>query len=704
MMTRISSLASLYILLLAVMASADLAAQTRMQAQNIEMAALQPHLAWQRTSPTAQHPDGPVLYQIIFRSSATPGSIPKIGNNFTLTNSLITDNGSQVAIGNLSIASGGIISFANGQTFPGTGSGTVTSAGLAAPASDFIVSNSPVTGAGTLTLAWNTAPTSTNTVNAIVKRDANGSFSAGAINASSTITSLNAATSNIAIIGHSSATTGFGIGVEGVSDSASSTAGVFNNTLGGKILSLQNNGGELVSISGGNTTISASSSTAGMILQARSLATSGFTTGIYGESNSPIGYGASFVNNNAAGKILAGLGPGSSEVFDVYASGAVTASSNTTNATITGHNSNAGGQGIAGTGNIGVYGLSGSNFSLGFSGNAAIWGDGRTGTTYGVVGTSTGNTATGTAGLSDSGTGVLAKSNTGLGLHAVSNSLSGIAAFLENPAGGDILIGESSNGFDVLRVGGTGFLQITSTTSLADIRMGDPGCGQGFTGIGFGALSSCNNYAIVGDNVGTTYINSSGNGHGIHFRHNNGDQMTIDEFGTASIGGSLQVGGSLGVVGTKNFRIDHPLAPAEKYLVHASIESSEVMDLYSGNVVLDRKGEAWVQLPDWFEALNQDFRYALTAIGAPGPNLYIAREIQDHRFKIAGGKPLSKVSWQVTGVRHDAYMAAHPMQVEEDKGTLRGTYLHPELFGQPPSKQATRQAQPSAAVTKSGGQ
>ncbi len=128
------------------------------------------------------------------------------------------------------------------------------------------------------------------------------------------------------------------------------------------------------------------------------------------------------------------------------------------------------------------------------------------------------------------------------------------------------------------------------------------------------------------------------------------------------------------------------------------------MDLYSGNVILDRKGEAWVHLPDWFEALNQDFRYVLTAIGAPGPNLYIAREIRDHRFKVAGGKPLSKVSWQVTGIRHDAYMAAHPMQVEEDKGALRGTYLAPELFGQPPSKQAARQAQPSAAVTKSGGQ
>jgi hypothetical protein len=32
---------------------------------------------------------------------------------------------------------------------------------------------------------------------------------------------------------------------------------------------------------------------------------------------------------------------------------------------------------------------------------------------------------------------------------------------------------------------------------------------------------------------------------------------------------------------------------------------------------------------NWFGALNKDFRYQLTAIGAPGPNLHIAEEISD---------------------------------------------------------------------------
>jgi hypothetical protein len=79
----------------------------------------------------------------------------------------------------LHIASNGQITFASGQVFPGTGSGTVTSVGLTAPSSDFTVSGSPVTGSGTLNLAWNVAPTSADTPNAIVKRDSFGGFFAG---------------------------------------------------------------------------------------------------------------------------------------------------------------------------------------------------------------------------------------------------------------------------------------------------------------------------------------------------------------------------------------------------------------------------------------------------------------------------------------------------------------------------------------------
>ena len=106
-----------------------------------------------------------------------------------------------------------------------------------------------------------------------------------------------------------------------------------------------------------------------------------------------------------------------------------------------------------------------------------------------------------------------------------------------------------------------------------------------------------------------------------------------------------------------------------------------MMNIYNGNVTLDEGGQAVVELPDYFEALNRDFRYQLTCIGGFAP-VYIAQEIEDNRFQIAGGTPGLKVSWQVTGVRHDAYAEAHRLPVEEMKPVEeRGLYIHPTAFG-----------------------
>jgi hypothetical protein len=96
-----------------------------------------------------------------------------------------------------------------------------------------------------------------------------------------------------------------------------------------------------------------------------------------------------------------------------------------------------------------------------------------------------------------------------------------------------------------------------------------------------------------------------------------------------------------------------------------------MMTIYNGEVTLDSFGEAEVELPSWFEALNQDFRYQLTAIGAPAPNLHVAKTIQGNRFRIAGGSPGLVVSWQVTGVRHDVYAEAHRIPVEAWKPEIK---------------------------------
>jgi hypothetical protein len=134
----------------------------------------------------------------------------------------------------------------------------------------------------------------------------------------------------------------------------------------------------------------------------------------------------------------------------------------------------------------------------------------------------------------------------------------------------------------------------------------------------------------------------------------------------------------------KWFRIDHPLDPENMYLQHACVESAEAKNVYDGTVVLDSRGEAWIALPDWFEALNCDFRYQLTPVGAPAPNLYVAQKIENGCFEIAGGVPGMEVSWQVTGVRQDPYALAHPLQVEVEKPEAeRGYYLHPDVYGMP---------------------
>lgn len=135
---------------------------------------------------------------------------------------------------------------------------------------------------------------------------------------------------------------------------------------------------------------------------------------------------------------------------------------------------------------------------------------------------------------------------------------------------------------------------------------------------------------------------------------------------------------------SKSFKIDHPLDPENKYLLHTSVESPDMMNVYNGNVILDGNGEAIVEMADWFEALNEDFRYQLTAVGAPGPNLYIADKINGNKFRIAGGTPGMEVSWQVTGIRHDAWANDNRTVVEQNKlDNERGKYLHPEAFNLP---------------------
>jgi hypothetical protein len=133
----------------------------------------------------------------------------------------------------------------------------------------------------------------------------------------------------------------------------------------------------------------------------------------------------------------------------------------------------------------------------------------------------------------------------------------------------------------------------------------------------------------------------------------------------------------------KNFRIDHPSDPANMILNHGCIESDQYVNLYRGNAIIGDAGSVWIQLPAWMQDLNVDFSYQLTSVGAPQPNLYVATEVnKSNQFQVAGGTPGAKVSWIITGVRHDAYVQANPLVVEVAKpADKRGTYLSPNAFG-----------------------
>jgi hypothetical protein len=149
--------------------------------------------------------------------------------------------------------------------------------------------------------------------------------------------------------------------------------------------------------------------------------------------------------------------------------------------------------------------------------------------------------------------------------------------------------------------------------------------------------------------------------------------------------GNVQITGNISK-GGGSFKIDHPLDPENKYLYHSFIESPDMMNIYNGNITTDANGEAVVELPSYFEALNRDFRYQLSVIGTFAQAI-VAEEISNNRFTIKTSAPRVKVSWQVTGVRQDAYANKHRIPVEELKNeNERGHYLYPEVFNQPEEK------------------
>jgi hypothetical protein len=151
--------------------------------------------------------------------------------------------------------------------------------------------------------------------------------------------------------------------------------------------------------------------------------------------------------------------------------------------------------------------------------------------------------------------------------------------------------------------------------------------------------------------------------------------------GNVHVNGLLTKSGGL-------FRIDHPLDPENKFLNHSFVESPDMMNVYNGNVTTDADGYATVQLPEWFEALNRDFRYQLTVLddgdSAVFVQVKVVKKVEENRFTIRTSMPRTEVSWQITGIRHDPFAEKRRPPVEEPKPEAwRGKYLNPEEWGVP---------------------
>jgi hypothetical protein len=194
----------------------------------------------------------------------------------------------------------------------------------------------------------------------------------------------------------------------------------------------------------------------------------------------------------------------------------------------------------------------------------------------------------------------------------------------------------------------------------------------------FGYASGASGVGVVGDSTSSK---------GVWAYSSTGQALYAGtSTGTAGyFGGNVTVTGTL-TKGAGAFKIDHPLDPENKYLYHSFVESPDMMNIYNGSVVLDAAGNALVKMPDWFEALNREFQYQLTCVGGYAP-VYVESEIAGNQFRIGGGRAGLKVSWQVTGIRHDKFAETHRIPVEEEKSSEeRGYYLHPEAFDQSPER------------------
>jgi hypothetical protein len=413
-------------------------------------------------------------------------------------------------------------------------------------------------------------------------------------------------------------------------------------------------------------------------------------------------YGGSFRADGDSGRAVYGYAPAIGNVMNY--GGYFEAQGNYGVGVYGESNSGWGVEGRYAGGNFGVLGANGYGvYGRGYGNSRGVWGES--------------DNATGVHGKSANGFGIYGESTNGTGVYGYAPGSAGYGVYGYAPATGDVtnyggyfradgnsgraVYGVASATGSAPNIGGyfeakgdfgsAIYAKATSTSYSANWGGFFEAYGENGTAV-YGATFTSGSawggaFEAYGDGGTGVYGWARTGIAGVHGVVESGDGWGV--WGEAPISGNGYAGyfhGRVHVAGTLSksagsFKIDHPLDPENKFLYHSFVESPDMKNIYDGIAVLDSSGEAWVELPEWFEAVNKDFRYQLTCIGGFA-QVYIADEVSENRFKIAGGRSGLKVSWQVTGIRKDAYAEAHRIPVEEaKKPSEQGFYIHPDLFG-----------------------
>ncbi|MBL7729284.1 MAG: hypothetical protein JNM68_16430, partial [Dinghuibacter sp.] len=242
-------------------------------------------------------------------------------------------------------------------------------------------------------------------------------------------------------------------------------------------------------------------------------------------------------------------------------------------------------------------------------------------------------------------------------------------------ATGNVAIGGADGSYrlDVQHGGATGArIRSTSTFSVVDIDANSGDAALRFVKAGA-------NQWNIRNNPGTDDLQIFELGGG-------GERMRIENTtGRVVVDGDLHVAGTLSKAAGA-FRIDHPMDPENKFLVHSFVESPDMMNIYNGNITTDASGKATVTLPEYFGTLNKDFRYQLTVIGSFAQAI-VSKEVSNNTFEIATSTPNVKVSWQVTGIRQDPWANKYRIpNVVEKSAKEKGMYLNPDVYNQPKTR------------------